>query len=261
MTYAQVLRLRNSFRLYAIIVGAVIVLSMVFGHAPNAHFQFDAPRVNGHPSGIPLSGILFFSAWCAIVYATIVSNSLNREYDGIEMVWTKPIAHARLAFLYIALDVAAIVLAFVFASAGALLAVASFGWLQYVHVDARTLPTAFIGVGTALMAYGIMQGITASIRGRSQLVIGLGWAAAFVVLGLAEGTIHADPAIHGIFVALDVINPLAYFSSYSLSGYGAHGSPVLPQFLAGTEMRTMMTWGIGLIGCAAAVAGWRRLEA
>lgn len=263
MTYVQFLRLRKMLTIYAIVAGAVFLLFVARAHAPNASFHFDnGPRHQIHQfSSIPLSGVLFLSAWCAIIFATIVGTSLNRENDGVEMVWTKPVARGRLAVEYILMDFAAIVVAMLLAVALCALALASVGLLKYLTVDARTLPTLVIGLGTAFMWYGLLQALSSwQAGGRGGMVIGISWAATFVLMSLAGATAVTNPSLHQLFLALDVLNPLAYFSSYTLSHYGAHASPVLPQPLAGTEMRSILTWGIGLLGCTAAIVGWKRLE-
>jgi len=265
MTYAQVLRLRRALLVYGTVVGGLFLIVVLFGHLPNA--TFDVETTFGHHatksvSSINLSGLLFFTGWVTIIFATVISTSLNRENDGVEMVWTKPIARGRLAFWYIALDFGAILVAYAFAVALCVLALASFGLLKYVSVDGRTIPTLVIGLGVAFMWYGLLQGLSSWQRGgRGGMVIGLSWAAAFVLTSLAGATAGGGlPLLHSLFTALDVVNPVAYFSSYTLSGYGAHASPVLPQALAGTLMRSVATWGIGILGCAAAIAGWKRLE-
>jgi hypothetical protein len=192
----------------------------------------------------------------------VIGTSLNKENDGVEMVWTKPIERGLLAVRYIALDFGAILAAYAVAVVLCLLALGSFGLLKYLVVDDRTLPTLIIGLGVAIMWYGLMQALSSWQRGgRGGMIIGLSWAAAFVLASLAEATAGGGlPLLHSLVIALDVVNPLAYFSSYALSGYGAHVSPVLPQALAGTTMRELATWSIGIVCCAAAVAGWKRLE-
>jgi hypothetical protein len=268
MTYAQVLRLRNTLTIYGLVIGGVFLLMLLLSHAPG-HSSFDSDDASdlhhamGNAAFVPLSFLFFISGWCAIVIATVISSSLNREYDGVEMVWTKPIDRARLALEYILLDFAAIVVAFVAAAALCVLGVASVGLLTHIVVDPRTIPTLVIGLGTAFMWYGLVQGITAGMPGRGGMIIGLSWAAAFVLVTLAEATrggslIHS---MHTLLTIVDLFNPIAYFSSYSLSGFGAHPSPVLPQMFAGTEARSIMTWALGLVGCVAAIAGWKRLEA
>jgi hypothetical protein len=260
MTYPQILRLRKTLTIYGSIIGGLFLIALMIAHSPHAASDLsDASKRK--LIAIPLSALLFSAAWGAIIYATAISRSLNREYDGVEMVWTKPIARERLALSYILLDFAAIVVAFIAAAALCVLLIASLGLLTHISVDNRTVPTLVIGLGAAFMWYGLMQGLTAGQRFRGGVITGVSWAAAFVFISLAEATQGGIEPLHTIFTILNVVNPLAYFSSYSLSGYGAHPSPVLPQAIAGTEMRMLMTWSLGLIGCAAAIAGWKRLEA
>jgi len=261
MSYVQFLRLRKSLTIYAIILGGLFLIGLAVGHSPSTIFESDGSHTKQSMTSLPLSGLLFFAGWCAIIFATVVSTSLNKEYDGVEMVWTKPIARERLAASYILLDLAAIIIAFLFAAALSVLEVASFGGLKYLTVDSRTVPTLVIGLGSAIMWYGLVQGLTAGQRGRGSMLIGISWGAAFCLILLAEVTRGINQPIHVLATIVNVFNPIAYFSSYSLSNFGAHESPVLPQALAGTEMRSILTWTIGLLGCAAAIAGWKRLEA
>jgi len=262
MSYVQFLRLRKALTIYGIVVGGLFLIGLTVGHSPDAVFELSDGSYHTTQSmtSIPMSGLLFFAAWCAIVFATVVSTSLNKEYDGVEMVWTKPIARERLAVFYILLDFAAIIISFLFAAALSVLAIASIGASKYLTVDSRTVPTLVIGLGAAFMWYGLVQGLTAGQRGRGSMVIGISWGAAFLLILLAEATSGISPPIHLLSTIINIFNPLAYFSSYSLSNYGAHSSPVLPQALAGTEMRSVLTWTIGILGCAAAIAGWKRLE-
>jgi len=261
VSYVQFLRLRKALFIYFPIIGGLFLCGVLLPHVPGTTLDFGDGPGHGKTPSIPLSFVFFIAAWCAIIFATVVSTSLNKEYDGVEMVWTKPISRERLALRYIALDLVAIVVAFASVAALYLLAVLLLGLGKYLAVDARTVPTLVIGLGTAVMWYGLVQGLTAWLRGRGAIVIGISWAVAFVLLSFAEATRYAAPEVHAFFMGLDVLNPLAYYSSYSLSGYGAHASPVLPQFLAGTEMRSLMTWTIGALGCISAVVGWKRLEA
>jgi len=265
MTYAQVLRLRRALLVYGWVVGGIFLVVVLLGHLPNASFDVDTS--SGHHTmknvtSIHLSGLLFLTGWSAIIFATVIGTSLNKENDGVEMVWTKPIERGLLAVRYIALDFGAILAAYAVAVALCLLALGSFGLLKYLIADDRTAPTLVIGLGVAFMWYGLMQALSSwQPGGRGGMIIGLSWAAAFVLASLAGATAAGGlQALHPLFVALDVVNPLAYFSSYALSGYGAHQSPVLPQALAGTAMRELATWSIGIVCCVAAVAGWKRLE-
>jgi len=265
MTYAQILRLRRALRIYGFVVGGIFLVVVLFGHLPNASFDVDTSSghhtLNGVRS-INWSGLLFFSGWTAIIFAAVIGTSLNKENDGVEMVWTKPIERGLLAVRYIALDFGAILAAFALAVALCLLMLASFGVLKYLIVDDRTVPTLVIGLGAAFMFYGLMQALSSwQPGGRGGMIIGLSWATAFVLASLAGATAGGGlQALHPLFLTLDIVNPVAYFSSYTLSGFGAHASPVLPQAIAGTEMRSIVTWSIGILGCAVAIAGWKRLE-
>src|SRR4029077_2513671 len=106
MAYVEMLRLRKALAIYAIVVVAVFLLILIPSHWPGAVVHGDTAV------SIPLSVLLPIVGFCAIIFATTISTSLNRENDGVEMVWTKPVSRERLALTYIAFDLAAIVLAY-----------------------------------------------------------------------------------------------------------------------------------------------------
>jgi len=247
------LRLRKALTIYAGVVGAVFFLILIPTHWPNATVHNDT---NG---SVPLS-ILLLVGFCAIIFGTAVSTSLNRENDGVEMVWTKPIARDRLAMRYIALDLAAIAVAFVVALVLAVLVFASFGMLGAIRADEGWFSTALLIFGVAFMWYGILQALTSWQTGRGAIVIGLSWATFAIVLPAFLALTAHIPGLHEIAVALNFLNPLSYLSTNNGTihiGLSTGGSSLIPH---DTWLRVAITWAFGLLGSVAAIAGWKRLE-
>jgi hypothetical protein len=254
MYYVELLRLQRAFMIYGGVVLAVFLLILIPSHWPGA-------VVNKGDSGlIPLSALVTIVGFCAIIFATTIGTTLNRENDGVEMVWTKPVARERLALAYIALDLAAIVVAFFLALVLAVLIFASFGLVKIIQPDDKWIPFLLLTFGIAFMWYGLLQGLTSWHVRRGGIVVGLSWAlAAFVLPGLTALTMHS-PGLHEVVMALNLLNPLAYLSSSSAHihiGVSTGGPSLIPHDV---WVRAAMTWGFGVLGCLAAIVGWKRLE-
>jgi hypothetical protein len=254
VAYVQLLRLRTALLIYGSSLGALFLLALVTGHLPISHIDAGSGKVD-----IPLSVLLFTASYCGIIFATAISCSLHRENDGVEMVFTKPIARERLALMYFLLDLCAIVIAIAFALVLELLWLASVGLLRFVNVDGPSFSLAVVGLGVAVMWYGLLQGLTAGNHVRGGLFVGLSWAAAFTLPVLALATRHV-PALHAVVMVLNVLNPLAYFTSYHPHLRTATPYELGSLIPVNIWARAAITWSFGIVGCALAIIGWKRLE-
>jgi ribose/xylose/arabinose/galactoside ABC-type transport system permease subunit len=254
MTYVQLLRLRKQFMVYSWIVALIFLLILIPTHWPGAVVHGD------DPGRVPLSVLLAVVGFCAIIFATTLGSSLNKENDGVEMVWTKPVTRERLAASYIALDLVAIVASYALAFVLALLVIASFGLLHIIQVDGKWLPVLVLTLGVAFMWYGLLQAMTSWQVGRGGMIIGLSWAAAAFVLPALIALTMGNPGLHQVALALNLLNPLAYLSSGSAHvhvGISAPGPTLIPQ---DPWVRAAMTWSFGIVGSLVAIAAWKRLE-
>jgi hypothetical protein len=253
MYYIELLRLRKSFIIYGGILMSLFLLSMITTHWPGTVVH------KGESGTIPLSVLLSIVGFCAIIFATAIGTSLNRENDGVEMVWTKPIARERLALMYVALDLAAIVVAFLVPLALAVLIFASFGLTKVIQPDDKWISVLILTFGIAFMWYGLLQGLTSWQSGRGGIVVAVSWAAAAVVLPVLMAATARSPGLHEVVMLLNLLNPLAYLSSSAHVQIGVDaGAPTLIPH--DVWARAAMTWGFGLLGSLAAVVGWKRLE-
>jgi hypothetical protein len=253
MTYVQLLRLRRALTVYGGIVLTVFLLILIPTHWPGVDIHNDGS------GSLPLS-ILVLVGFCAIIFATVIGTSLNSENDGVEMVWTKPIARDWLALRYIALDLMAIVAAFVLAFILAILILASVGLASSIRADTAWLPTLLLIFGVAFMWYGILQGLTSWQTSRGGMIIGLSWAASVFVLPAFVWLTLRSPVLHEIAMVLNLLNPLSYFTGHNAHvhiGISPPGPSLIPHDI---WLRVAMSWGFGLLGSLAAIVGWKRLE-
>jgi hypothetical protein len=200
----------------------------------------------------------------AIIFGTVCGRSLNQDNGNVEMVWTKPIARERLAVAYMLLDITAIVAAYLWGLVLIVIIIASIGALQYVSVDASSVPTALLGLGAALMWNGELQALTAGRIGGGGLMVGLSWAAFAWLLPICTALSALwGPAVHSFFVALNYLNPLSYLAT-SNGGHvhiGEGTSGVQQSFIPLSDWtRAAITWALGLAGWAVAIFAWKRLE-
>jgi hypothetical protein len=254
MTYAQLLRVRNALTIYWIVIGVLFVLFMIVGRLSMARA--------GTPDSadVPLSALIIGAGLCTIIFATLIGISLNRENEGVEMVWTKPIDRAALAARYVALDLAAIVVAFGSVFLAIVVGMFGHGHKMTLVFDEQWVPMLLLCFGIAFMWYGLLQALTSWQLGRGGMMIGLSWAAAAIILPLFSVLTLGVPLLHEIAMVLNLLNPLAYLSSGNANihvGVSTPGPSLVPTDI---WARVAMTWGLGVAGNIVAITAWKRLE-
>ncbi|HMD01912.1 MAG TPA: hypothetical protein VKG44_03000 [Candidatus Baltobacteraceae bacterium] len=251
MIYVEFWRARNVLMWYAVGLLAIVALIVIsMGHAT---VEVNDTKVAA-PELIPLSLLLGLAAYAATIMATILGSSLSCLSDQLPNAWTKPESRERIALSFFVVDVAAIVLLFVLAVGCGLFVLLQAHMFAHLSLDAQALPVGLLGLGMALMWYGLAQAATAWRHGRGGMIAGLSWPAFLVLLVLASAPLPA--LLHGIVIALNVLNPLAYFGISSHNG-NVDVESVFPFSLNG---RIAIVYALGLAGCALAVFGWKRLE-
>jgi hypothetical protein len=260
MVYVELLRLRKSLMWYTGVFAALYIIFLLSIHAPGATVHMG--NASQHSGSIPLGALLAGLAWCPMILATVLGCSLNRENEGIEMVWTKPVARERLALGYILVDLGAIAVAYLIAFAFVMLVLATLGYAGAVFFDASAARNFGLGMGIAFMWYGLLQAATAWNRGRAGLIVGLSWAV-FILLAPLARIVPAGTWLHTLLVLLNYLNPMAYMSSVT-----AH--PTAVTNFSGVEVRSLndlsfelrfiLVWTIGLVASAIAIVSWKRME-
>jgi hypothetical protein len=281
MAYVEFLRVRKAFYFFAGIIAAMIaflLVSLFAAHGgSNSNFRLELGSAiilqkgtDGRIHQVPLNGIkdlnvplaaLFgIAAYCAAVFATVLSTTLNKERDGLDFTLTRPVSRERIALEYFAVDLAGVFAAFLFAFVVmCLVPLATAGLLGRITSTPQAWGILALGLGMSFMWYGIIQALTAGMRGGGGWIAGGSWAF-FGVLVFLPGVTFFGPVFHYAVVALNLVNPIAYFSSLTINAHdvAARSSSLLSGL--GIVTRAGITWLIGLAACAIAVASWKRIE-
>ena len=270
MEYVEFLRVRRAFVIYAVAIAilmAIVVGTIVGGMHGASHANVVIDGVGAHESlaqaaarvRVPFGVLFGIAAYCAIVFATVLATSLNKERDGLEYVFVKPISRDALALRYVAIDAAGIVLTFAYALVVLeLIPLALFGFLGRTYLDANALWIAALGLGVGFMWYGLLQAATVRYAGKGGTIVGLSWAA-FAVLGAAASVQFLGPVFHDVVYAVDLVNPIAYFSSVVFDGATMRTTARSVIYLP-LEVRAGVVWAIAGIAIAYAVLAWKRVE-
>ncbi len=279
MAYVEYLRVRKSLYIFGGILTAMIVFVLVsllsVQNADGAtHFRFQLGNaivlekghdgklhqvsLSGMPGlAIPIGALFGMAAYCAMVFATVVCTSLNKERDGLDFPLTHPISRVRFALSYFAVDAAGICAAFVIGLVVlCFVPLAAAGVLGRIVLDSGGLWIAVLGLGIAFMWFGVLQAATASLRFSGGLMAGLSWAFFVVLLFLPRATI-LGPLVHELVLVLNLVNPLAYFSDIT----GLRNNVTVGSIFAlSVATRAAIVWAIALAAGAIAILTWKRLE-
>jgi hypothetical protein len=233
--------------------GGVHVSVAIAGNTTHESDTFQLPNGDFR---IPLGIILGLAGLIAIIYATVICTSLNKENCNGGFAFTKPISRERLALTYFAVDGVAILAAFALQVLVGLVVLACLGLAGKVYVDDSVGWIVLITLGVALMWYGLIQALTSSLRIGGGMFIGIAWGT-FSVLATLQTVPHLG-TIHDVVTVLNFLNPLAYFSSFTTSD----DARVTSSNLLGLDgsTRIILPWTIGIAGCALAILGWKRVE-
>jgi hypothetical protein len=277
MGFVEFLRVRKAFTIFAIVLalGAGFTTGSVeYGlhqglhtvrlqeaHRLHERMAESSARDSGPTSladlkfTIPLAWITGVAVFSVMIFTTIVSTSLNKENGRGGFAFTKPISRDRLAIAYMAIDAAAVAIAYLYTIAVILVCLGVLGIAGKIVADSAWLEVAASGLGAAFMWYGILQAATALRASPGGLFAGLSWPVFIVALALYQVAFFG-PIFHAAIAVVDFFNPLAYFglsgnddsaSSFSLFGFSA-------------EACIAITWSIAVAACAVAIFEWKRVE-
>jgi hypothetical protein len=246
MQYVEILRSRRVLTWYCgLLLGALIIVAFSFYYV---HAQ-----MNGRPEFVPLAHLIKGCAFGALILATCVAPGLNAESSTLAITWTRPISRAAIAWRYIAVDIATILVGFAFLIALVLVFFALFGQLGEVTIDASIVPAVLGALGCALMWYGLITVVTARMDGRGGLIAGVSWGV-FVVLGLLWIVPFPAP-LHGLITVLNYFDPLAYFTSVSSDSHSSR--TIIP---LDPNVKTAIAWGFAVVTSVATVRLWSTRE-
>jgi hypothetical protein len=255
MTYIEYLRVRRTLTIYATILFCLTALLVASMHG---HIDVDVNGQNVHPQmKPPLSALLLLSGFGALIVATIFSASLNRENDTLPALWTKPVARERIAASFIGVDLLAILAAWVIAFVLlCIVPLAAAGLLGTLYVDSAALPIGALIFGAGLMWYALLQLTTANYAGGGGGLVGMSWGLFAVLFGLSFA--QFGPLFHGIVMALNYFNPLAYVGALSIT----NDQPVRDNSILtlSVEWRVALEYTIAAAALVATVFTWKRRQ-
>ncbi len=249
MYYVELLRARRVLFWYTISVFGLVALigiSVLGGHG------------NIEDAGtIPLSELLLACTVGAYVVATIVSTSLISESATLPITWTRPVPRDRIAWTFVAIDLATILAGYLVIVAAVLVCLAIFGLLGAVQVTPGAWGAFVLGLGSAVMWYALTSAASSRLSAHGVRVAALSWFAFLVI-----GSVWAAPVpapIHAVLTVLNYLNPIAYINGVVVEGHvrsSAHNAIALSQ-----TARIALEWIIAAVAVTAAVRLWSTREA
>jgi hypothetical protein len=252
MHYVEMMRARRVLVGFGIALLSIVALTALSVLAGPTHIHADihmdsAPTIlSGNIVGVCIFG--------ALIVATLMIPGLSAEAATTPIVWTRPTPRDTIAWRYVAIDLATIFVAFLATIACAFVVFAIVGVSKYVVYDPRTISIALLGLGTAVMWYGLVSAAAARLPGRGSMLAGLSWVVFLVIAGLNAAPFPA--LVHGLIAALNYLNPLAYFSGMNTGN--ADSLTVVPLAIVAREW---VTWMIGLLAIFTSVRLWSTREA
>jgi hypothetical protein len=253
MLLVETLRLRAWSLWWAAVIAAIgIVLVVTVQHVHSITVvNVDGTRMNG--PDIPAVALATIAMFLAMIFATSVGLSLNKEGHTLALTWTKPVARPLIALRIVAVDVVAVVAAYVFAWLVILGVVAGCGG-SITGAPAVSTVLA-LSLGVALMWFALIAAITSALPANTGVVVGFLWPGALI---LASLNVHINATIDTIVRLLNVFNPLAYINgSTSASSDGRAAS----YWQGAPDERALIVWLLACVLVAIAVGLWTRREA
>lgn len=249
MEYVELLRAKRALTAYGIVVAALLVLALVL------IFKNGPPTVHvsaGENPHFYLQYVLAAATIGPVILASVFAGGLDAEYKTIAITWTRPISRLALALRYIAVDAVGLLGAWAITLVAIFIAIVAVGMAKYITVPAEFPTFMVLAFGCAVMWYGLVLLLSTFFPGHGARIVGASWAYVFIVPGLSQ--IPFPAPIHQIMVALNYVNPLAYF--------GNQGSQHVQSVLVGTlEQHTVATWVIGIVAAGIAARIWTVREA
>jgi hypothetical protein len=253
MHYVEMMRARRVLVGFGIAVLAIIALTALGTFAGPGHVHADI-HVNS-ATMIQSSNIVEACTFGALIVMTLMIPGLSAEAATTPIIWTRPAPRDTIAWRFVAIDLVTIFVAFLVTIACVYAVLAIVGLIKYAVYDPRTILVASLGLGTAVMWYGLVSAAAARVPGRGSMMAGLSWVVFLVIGGLSAG--HFPVLIQSLITVLNYLNPLAYFSGINTSN--ADNLSAIVSFNVVT--RVSVAWVIGLVAIFASVRLWSTREA
>jgi hypothetical protein len=246
--YVEILRAQRFLFWYAGSLLGCFLLTLIAVYSSHAHGH---STFSGSENMSSFVGVASFGA---LIAATFLATGLNAEHATTAIIWTRPQSRESIAWRYIAVDLVAILAAYVFLVVLIFGAMALFGALSVVRFDpAGILKVFLLGMGAATMWYGLISVAAARVEGHGARFAGLSWAV-FIILGAVTAAPLPD-LLHYIIIALNYLNPLAWLGNLGSHSSGGHTIPF------SASVRAAGAWLIAIVAIVAGVKLWATREA
>ena len=266
MNYTQLLRGLNCIKWLAIVLAALYALIVVVAASNGVFTAIRHHHVSSSQADfVPIPALFALCGFVASGIASALARALSSENEGhAPVVWTFPVSRVRYAISVFLSDAlfswAAFALTFVWLFALLL----TFRVLHLLTITpdwaAQLLRYLMMPIGL----YGLITAVTASTGKAGRALSGWTWCA-LILIGILGAVNKFPPPWHGIFMTLNVVNPLAYVSyHYSFDGGDinvAAGAAMPWFFTLGALTDAAALAAIGVVGLVAGTAEWQRLEA
>lgn len=253
--YKQIVRVRRALLAYFMVCAVLGLLVAAVGLS--SHHAVNIEN-GGHVIIIPLMILFLIAAFPAAIFATVLGSGLAGENaQTLAWAWTKPISRTSYALGMMAVDVSAVITAYLIAilvlEMMPLMVYGLFKYVTYSSVDGG----AFLrGLVFPIAVYCVLQAFTASLRRNAGLVIGLAWPIGLVLGGLRKTGL--EHPFRDIVWLLNLINPWAYLAFQIDARDFAPVSPHIVQLMVQHGIALAI---IAVVAVFAATFQWNRLEA
>lgn len=249
MHYVEIMRSRRVLFWYTVIL--VGMTAIMAASVVGRHGTID------DAGPIPLGVILLVCAVGGYVVATIVATGLMSELGTLPITWTRPVPRDRIAWSFIAIDLATILIGYAVLVAVVLVCMALLGVIGYVYAGHQTWVGLVLGLGSAVMWYALTLTAASLVGGHGVRVATFSWLAFLVMQSVWAAPVPAP--IHAVITALNYLNPIAYVNGVSID---MHAHSTGPQaIVASVSTRIALEWIISLVALVAAVRIWSTREA
>lgn len=252
MEYVAVLRARRTLTWFiGIFFGLLAIgLALAFKDGP-PHVQMSH---DAHP-GIPFDWIVGGAAFAPLIVTAFLGAGLDAEFKTTAIAWTRPVSRLAIAWRYVAVDVGAMLVAWLATAVAVVIGIVALGLSKYFVYGTEGFTFIVLPFGCAVMWYGLIVLISALFPGRGSAVVGASWAYALIIPGLSQ--IPFPPLIHQVMLGLNYVNPLAYLGNLN---FGSN-VPSSRGILAGSATdHTIAAWLIGLAALAIGTRIWASRE-
>jgi len=249
MHYVEIMRSRRVLIWYTIILIGMTAIMAASVAGRHGTIKDAGP--------IPLAEVLLACVVGAYVVATIVATGLVSELGTLPITWTRPVPRDRIAWSFVAVDLATILIAYVIFVAVVLACIALLGVIGYVFAGPQTWAGLVLGFGSAVLWYALTLTAASLVGGHGVRVATFSWLAFLVTESVWAAPVPAP--IRAVLIALNYVNPIAYVDGVPLDMAAHSGGP--HAIVASLSTRIALEWIISAVALVAAVRIWSTREA